>query len=262
MKVRTCSVAGQFYPAEPSHLEQLLEGFFRKTADGRDARGIVSPHAGYIYSGRTAARAFSAINPSFDGTFVVLGPSHRGFLTCASAVPWETPLGILETDTEFVNRLEVAVDELSHRDEHSLEVQMPFIKYRFPRSRVVPVMMGPQDPASAAHLAERILEAVHRTGRDVRIVASSDFSHYVPEAEARRDDLAAIEPLATLDTDGFYRKVRDLGVSACGYGPIAAMVLAARGLGARKGELLQYTTSGDVTGDRGQVVGYAAIAVM
>jgi len=262
MKVRTCSVAGQFYPAEPSHLEQLLEGFFRKTADGRDARGIVSPHAGYIYSGRTAARAFSAINPSFDGTFVVLGPSHRGFLTCASAVPWETPLGILETDTEFVNRLEVAVDELSHRDEHSLEVQMPFIKYRFPRSRVVPVMMGPQDPASAAHLAERILEAVHRTGRDVRIVASSDFSHYVPEAEARRDDLAAIEPLATLDTDGFYRKVRDLGVSACGYGPIAAMVLAAKGLGARKGELLQYTTSGDVTGDRGQVVGYAAIAVM
>ena len=262
MKVRTCSVAGQFYPAEPSHLEQLLEGFFRKTADGRDARGIVSPHAGYIYSGRTAARAFSAINPSFDGTFVVLGPSHRGFLTCASAVPWETPLGILETDTEFVNRLEVAMDELSHRDEHSLEVQMPFIKYRFPRSRVVPVMMGPQDPASAAHLAERILEAVHRTGRDVRIVASSDFSHYVPEAEARRDDLAAIEPLATLDTDGFYRKVRDLGVSACGYGPIAAMVLAARGLGARKGELLQYTTSGDVTGDRGQVVGYAAIAVM
>ena len=262
MKVRTCSVAGQFYPAEPSHLEQLLEGFFRKTADGRDARGIVSPHAGYIYSGRTAARAFSAINPSFDGTFVVLGPSHRGFLTCASAVPWETPLGILETDTEFVNRLEVEVDELSHRDEHSLEVQMPFIKYRFPRSRVVPVMMGPQDPASAAHLAERILEAVHRTGRDVRIVASSDFSHYVPEAEARRDDLAAIEPLATLDTDGFYRKVRDLGVSACGYGPIAAMVLAARGLGARKGELLQYTTSGDVTGDRGQVVGYAAIAVM
>ncbi|MBS1194919.1 MAG: Mediator of ErbB2-driven cell motility-containing protein, partial [Methanomicrobia archaeon] len=112
------------------------------------------------------------------------------------------------------------------------------------------------------HLAERILEAVHRTGRDVRIVASSDFSHYVPEAIARRDDLAAITPLLTLDTDGFYRKVRDLGVSACGYGPIAAMVLAAKGLGARNAELLQYTTSGDVTGDRGQVVGYAAIAVM
>ncbi len=262
MKVRTCSVAGQFYPGEPSHLEQLLEGFFRKAADGRDARGIVSPHAGYVYSGKTAARAFSAIDPSFDGTFMVLGPSHRGFLTCASAVPWETPLGILETDTAFVDRLEVEVDELSHRDEHSLEVQMPFIKYRFPRARVVPVMMGAQDPASAAHLAERILEAVHRTGRDVRIVASSDFSHYVPEADARRDDLAAIAPLSTLDTDEFYRKVRELGVSACGYGPIAAMVLAAKGLGARKAELLQYTTSGDVTGDRGQVVGYAAIAVM
>ncbi|MDD1660518.1 MAG: AmmeMemoRadiSam system protein B, partial [Methanomicrobiales archaeon] len=224
MKVRTCSVAGQFYPREPSHLEQLLEGYFRKAGDGRDARGIVSPHAGYVYSGKTAARAFSAIDPVFDGTFVVLGPSHRGFLTCASAVPWETPLGILETDTSFVDRLEVEVDEFSHRDEHSLEVQMPFIKYRFPRARVVPVMMGAQDPASAAHLADRILEAVHRTGRDVRIVASSDFSHYVPEEEDRRDDLAAIAPLAALDTDGFYRKVRDRGVSACGYGPIAATV--------------------------------------
>jgi MEMO1 family protein len=262
MKVRTCSVAGQFYPAEPSHLEQLLEGFFRKAADGRDARGIVSPHAGYIYSGKTAARAFTAIDPAFDGTFVVLGPSHRGFLTCASAVDWETPLGILENDTEFVDRLEMDVEEVSHRDEHSLEVQMPFIKYRFPRSRVVPVMMGAQDPASATHLAERILEAVHRTGRDVRIVASSDFSHYVPEEKARKDDLAAITHLLTLDTDGFYRTVRDLGVSACGYGPIAAMVLAAKGLGARKGELLQYTTSGDVTGDHRPVVGYAAIAVM
>jgi len=262
MNVRTTSVAGQFYPGEPSHLEQLLEGFFRKAVDGRDARGIVSPHAGFVYSGKTAARAYTAIDPSFDGTFVILGPSHRGFLTCASAVPWETPLGILETDTAFVDRMEVEVDEFSHRDEHSLEVQMPFIKYRFPRSRVVPVMMGAQDPASAAHMAERILEAVHRTGRDVRIVASSDFSHYVPEAEARRDDLAAIAPLLTLDTDGFYRKVRDLGVSACGYGPISAMVLAAKGLGAQKAELLQYTTSGDVTGDRGQVVGYAAIAVM
>ena len=262
MKVRTCSVAGQFYPGEPSHLEQLLEGFFRKAADGRNARGIVSPHAGYVYSGKTAARAYTAIDPSFDGTFVVIGPSHRGFLTCASAVPWETPLGIVENDTEFVNRLEVEVDEISHRDEHSLEVQMPFIKYRFPRSRVVPVMMGAQDPPGAAHLAERILEAVHRTGRDVRIVASSDFSHYVPDAQARRDDLAAIGPLLTLDTDGFYRKVQELGVSACGYGPIATMVMATKGLGARKAELLQYTTSGDITGDHGQVVGYAAIAVI
>ncbi|MDD1652118.1 MAG: AmmeMemoRadiSam system protein B [Methanomicrobiales archaeon] len=262
MKVRTCSVAGQFYPGEPSHLEQLLEGFFRKAANGRNARGIVSPHAGYIYSGKTAARAFTAIDPAFDGTFLVIGPSHRGFLTCASAVDWETPLGIVENDPEFVDRLEVEVDEVSHRGEHSLEVQMPFIRYRFPRCRVVPVMMGDQSPASAVHLAGRILEAVHRTGRNVRIVASSDFSHYVPDAQARRDDLAAIGPLLTLDTDGFYRKVQELGVSACGYGPIATMVMATKGLGARKAELLQYTTSGDITGDHGQVVGYAAIAVI
>jgi AmmeMemoRadiSam system protein B len=255
-------VAGIFYPGEPSHLEQLLEGYFRRGGDGRDARGIVSPHAGYVYSGKTAARAFAAIPAAFEGTFLVIGPSHRGFLTCASAVPWETPLGMVETDTEFLDNLDIEVDEISHRDEHSLEVQMPFIKYRFPRARVVPVMMGDQDPASAEQLAGKIGEAVHRTGRDVRIVASSDFSHYVPEAVARKDDLAAIAALADLDTAGFYRKVRDLGVSACGYGPIAAMVQAAKILGATRAELLEYTTSGDVTGDRDQVVGYAAIAVM
>jgi AmmeMemoRadiSam system protein B len=263
MKVRTCNLAGSWYPGEPSHLEQLLEGFFRKVEDGRGALGIVSPHAGYVYSGKTAARAYTAINPSFDGTFVVIGPSHKGYLTCASAVDWETPLGILENDPAFVDRLDVDVNEESHQDDdNSLEVQMPFIKYRFPRCRVVPVMMGAQDPASAAHLAERIVEAVHRTGRDVRIVASSDFSHYVPEEKARRDDLAAIVPLLTLDTDGFFRSVWDKGVSVCGSGPIAAMVLAAKDLGAKRAELLQYTTSGEVLRDHRPVVGYAAIAVM
>jgi AmmeMemoRadiSam system protein B len=139
---------------------------------------------------------------------------------------------------------------------------MPFIKYRFPRARIAPVMMGDQSLRSASDLAAKIEGARKRTGREIRTVASSDFSHYVPEEAARKDDLYAIDALRTLDTGEFYRRIGERGVSACGYGPVAALCLAGRETGATRGELLTYRTSGDVTGDHEQVVGYAAIAVM
>jgi len=262
MDMRPCSVAGMFYPAEPRHLEQLLETFFQKRAPGINARGIVSPHAGYVYSGETGACAFSTIPPDFDGTFLVIGPSHRGYTTCASAVPWETPLGIVDVDRELVDALELDIDEAAHENEHSLEVQMPFVKYRFPRARIAPILMGDQSYRAAATLAEQVLRAIDRTERNVRIVASSDFSHYVPDGVARRQDLAAIDALATLDIPEFYRRLRESGATVCGYGPIATMCMACRSLGATRGELLRYTTSGDATGDFDQVVGYAAIAVV
>ena len=132
---------------------EVLRRMSRKAGN---SLGIVSPHAGYIYSGQVAATAFGTISPDFSGTFVVIGPSHRGYINCVSEVPWETPLGVVDTDDEFVELLDIETDELSHRDEHSLEVQMPFIKYRFPRARIAPVMMGQQDYASAMRLAEKI----------------------------------------------------------------------------------------------------------
>ncbi len=264
MNMRSCAVAGMFYPRDPNHLEQLLNRFFTGSPDmgDADAKGIVVPHAGYIYSGAVAARAYAAIPAEFPGTFVVIGPSHRGFLTAASSVPWETPLGVVDTDTALVKALEIEIDEDAHATEHSIEVQMPFIKFRFPRARIAPVMMGEQDEAVAAELAEKIVAAAKATRRDIRIVASSDFSHYVPERIARENDLYAIEPLRTLDTGEFFRRIKSRNVSACGYGPIAAMAGACRTRGASEGRLLTYATSGDVTGDRHEVVGYAAIAVI
>ena len=262
MKMRTCAVAGMFYPRDPSHLEQLLTRFFSGGGASMDAKGIVAPHAGYIYSGEVAASAYAAIPADFSGTFVVIGPSHRGYMTAVSSVSWETPLGILDTDREFVESLDIEQDEFSHSDEHSLEVQMPFIKFRFPRARIAPVMMGEQDEQSATVLARKIISAVKVTKRDVRIVASSDFSHYVSETRARENDLYAIEPLERLDTEEFYRRIGQRNVSACGYGPVAAMVEACRTMGATKGKLIRYTTSGEITGDHLEVVGYAAIAVM
>ena len=262
MDMRPCSVAGMFYPAEPRHLEQLLEAFFRKKDPGIRSLGIVSPHAGYIYSGETGACAFSTIPPDFDGTFLVIGPSHRGYTTCASAVPWATPLGIVDVDTEFIDALDIDIDEAAHQDEHSIEVQMPRIKYRFPRARVVPILMGDQSYRAAESLAERLLQTIEETKRDVRIVASSDFSHYIPDETARQQDLYAIDALKTLDIPEFYRRLQERHATICGYGPIAAMCLVCRALGAERAELLRYTTSGDVTEDYNQVVGYAAIAVV
>lgn len=263
MMMRACAVAGMFYPGEPSHLEQLLGKFFLNTVPvAGKPLGIVAPHAGYIYSGQVAACAFGAIMPDFDGTFVVIGPSHHGYVTSSSAIPWETPLGVVDTDEEFVKALGIGIDEASHADEHSVEVQVPFIKYRFPRARIAPVMMGDQSYAAATAVGERILAAIKTTRRDVRIVASSDFSHYVPEEKAKADDLYAIEPLEHLDTQEFYRRIAERRVTACGYGPITAMVTACAGLGATTGTLLKYMTSGDMSGDYARVVGYAGIAVI
>lgn len=263
MKMRKSAVAGMFYPNDPSHLEQLLESFFAAANPGtKKPRGVVSPHAGYIYSGQVAAYAFAAIDREFSGTFIIIGPSHHGYLTSVSAVPWETPLGVVDTDTEFIAALGLPVDELSHANEHSIEVQVPFIRYRFPRARIVPIMMGRQDIASARTLGESVAEAVRKTKRDVRIIASSDFSHYVPAAKATEEDLYAIEPLKTLNIEEFYRRIGEKGVTACGYGPISAMVTAAARLGATKAELITYATSGDVSGDYREVVGYAGIAVI
>ncbi|HUH79208.1 MAG TPA: AmmeMemoRadiSam system protein B [Methanoregula sp.] len=262
MKMRACAVAGMFYPGDPAHLGQLLAKFFGESKVTGNSLGIVSPHAGYIYSGEVAASAFSTISPAFSGTFVVVGPSHRGYLTCVSQVPWETPIGVVENDTELVSALDIETDEASHRNEHSIEVQVPFIRHRFPGARIAPVLMGQQDMGSARMLAEKIVAAVQRTKREIRIVASSDFSHYVRHETAKTNDIYAIESLVKLDVEEFYRRIGERDVTACGYGPIAVMVLACARLGAKTARLIQYATSGDVTGDRREVVGYAAISVM
>jgi len=252
-----------FYPADPASLREMVAGFFARVDRGGDtALGVVSPHAGYVYSGQIAAYAYSSFGSDFDGTFVIIGPSHSGFSTCASAIPWETPLGIAPVDDEFIRYLDLTVDEFSHRDEHSIEVQIPFIQHRFPEAKIAPIMMGEQSLASALHLAEKITVAAEKTGNPIRIVASSDFSHYIPDETAKRQDLYAIEALETLDVEEFFRRIWEEGVSACGYGPIASMVTACRAAGARSGRLVRYGTSAEVSGDYSQVVGYAAIAVI
>lgn len=264
MKSRACSVAGMFYPAEPDYLKQILSEFFQEFPEpDEDAAGVVSPHAGYVYSGRRAAQAFAAIRKDFEGTFLVIGPSHHGFPTCISKIAWDTPLGPVEADTDLAAYIDLPVDEraMSFGNENSLEVQVPFIRFRFPRSRIVPVMMGHQTPDEVMRVAGIIGAALEKYQGLVKIVASSDFSHYVPHEKAVRDDQYAIEALKRMDVVEFLTRIRDHHITACGYGPIGCMIEVLRGLGRTRCDLLGYSTSGEVSGDYKQVVGYAALAV-
>jgi len=263
MVVRRPSFAGMFYPDDPHELSSLMEFFLSRSRGVDDCYGVVAPHAGYPYSGKVQGSSYSCIPPAFCGTFLVIGPSHAGYPTCTSTVDWGTPVGVIESDTNLCRLLGIPVsDEAMIARENSLEVQMPFIRYRFPGAKVAPVLMGRQDYGSAMDLAERVIEALDTYSHDIRIIASSDFSHYIPDAVARADDQYVIEALHNLNTEEFYKRLAEKKLTACGYGPIAVLAGVCRHLGATEGRLIEYATSGDVTGDFDQVVGYASIAAV
>ncbi|HWQ68025.1 MAG TPA: AmmeMemoRadiSam system protein B [Methanospirillum sp.] len=263
MTIRQCAIAGMFYPADPIQLTQQLESFFSLTVSNQDAQGIVSPHAGWIYSGQIAAHAFASIRDGFDGTFILIGPSHRGFSTCRSGVSWNTPIGPVQVDTILGDLIALPVDDraMAYGNENSLEVQIPFIRYRFPGASIVPIMMGSQTLEEINRVGSLISRAIREYSGEVRIVASSDFSHYVSHDKARKDDLFAIEALTDLNVSEFITRIHGHAISACGYGPIGAMIESLRPCGVTRCALISYTTSGVTSGDYSQVVGYAALAV-
>ncbi|MDD3976594.1 AmmeMemoRadiSam system protein B [Methanomicrobium antiquum] len=270
MVLRRATFAGMFYPDNPAHLKQILDKFFKTVSENSESAnlgktfGIVSPHAGIAYSGLSSAFAYSTVDLNFSGTFLVIGPSHSGYPDSSTTLSWETPLGVVENDISFSKALSeyIPTDDFVHNQrENSIEVQMPFIKYRFPNAKATAILMGNQSLKNAKRVSDAIYNTVSVTKSDVIVVASSDFSHYIPKSQAEKYDKYAIDALKDLNTDEFYRRIHDEGISACGYGPITAMVEYCRKKGAKKGRLLHYSTSGDITKDFSQVVGYAAISV-
>ena len=259
--MRKPAVAGAFYPAEKGECERMLSAF--KKGAGKPtvkSRSIVAPHAGWVYSGATAMRSFLALEKA--DTFVVLSPNHagRGSAVSTSAEDWATPLGVCKVDSALVGELEAAraakVDENAHVEEHSAEVQLPFLQFLHGSVKFVPITFLDQSLPAAL----RVAEALAKTKADISVVASSDFTHYEPAAKAKEKDEKAIERLLAMDAEGFYRVLRDEGVTACGYAPVACALHWAKLKGARKGTLLGFSNSGDVSGDNASVVDYASIA--
>jgi len=263
--MRTPAVSGQFYPRGKNDLRtQISRCFSNIKIKERAAIGAVVPHAGYMYSGHTAAHVYSAL-PNAD-TFILIGPNHTGLGSpvSVSSETWSTPLGEVNSDLDLVKALPkkiIDTDEIAHSHEHSIEVQLPFLQHRFRDFMIVSICMGMQDEETALEVGAEISEAVRKLKKKVVIIASSDFSHYKPEKIAREDDAYFIEPILALDTTEFYSRLYERAASVCGYGPIAAMLYTSKNLGAKKGTLLNYRTSGDATGDKSAVVGYAGIVI-
>jgi AmmeMemoRadiSam system protein B len=277
-KVRRPCQAGAFYEEDAESLKRQIKNcFLHKLGPGkipevavkgpRNIVGLVCPHAGYMFSGPVAAHAY--YNLALDGKpdiAVIFGPNHTGYGTALAIMKegiWRTPLGDVEIDGDVANRIVqqsriIDIDESAHRFEHSIEVQLPFLQYLYASDfKIVPICFLMQDLTSAREVGMAVAKAI--TGKNAVIIASSDMTHYEPQERAAEKDKRAIEALETMNEATFYSVVEAQHLSACGYGAIAALVAAAKALGAKEAKLLSYKTSGDVIGDYSSVVGYAAV---
>jgi MEMO1 family protein len=270
--VRHPAVAGRFYPGDADDLRAEAHEYLSRSENSSSipvrAIGCIAPHAGYMYSGHIAGAVFARIE--IPQRCVVICPNHTGMgrpLAIMGEGAWETPLGEVAIDCELADELKQSFpalqeDSAAHRAEHAAEVELPFLQLRRPDVRFVPIAVGTGHFEALEQLGMALAEVISASSEPVLIVASSDMNHYESDAITRAKDHQAIERILTLDPHGLYDVVKQQAISMCGYGPAVAMLTAARSLGAKSAELVKYATSGDVSGDRNMVVGYAGIVVV
>jgi len=258
----------EWYPGTPERLNRFLDKFFTKGYPRQDAKGIVVPHAGYVYSGAVAGETFARV--AVAPTVVVLGPNHTGQGSPYSLMAggaWKNPLGTVPIDEAFSELLLknsefIRDDETAHRHEHSIELEIPFLQRSNPEVSIVPLVINDVVNSHFKKVGEEIARTIQAYGKPVQIVASSDLTHYEPQEQAQKKDAAAIEAIRQLDEKKLIETVAALKISMCGYAPVAVMLAACKLLGAQRAELIVYKTSGDVSGDYSSVVGYAGIIIV
>jgi MEMO1 family protein len=278
--IRRPIAAGQFYESDAESLRSQIKSCFlsklgpRQLPDvnrhmhPRNIVGLICPHAGFMYSGAVAASAYFEL--AMDGkpdVVVLLGPNHTGYgsgLALMREGIWRTPLGDVNVDSEVAEAILhetrlVDVDELAHRFEHSIEVQLPFLQDLYGAAfKIVPICFLNQDYYSAIEVGRALVEALD--ARNALVVASSDMTHYEPAENAGFKDRAALKAVLDLNSKKFYDTIESENVSSCGFAPIAALITYAKGVNTREVKLLSYHTSGDITGDYSSVVGYASVS--
>jgi AmmeMemoRadiSam system protein B len=278
-EIRRPYVAGTFYEGNAESLKTQIESCFlhkfgpQKTpkvaVNGpRKVIGLICPHAGYVYSGPVAANAYYEL--AQDGrpdTVVILGPNHTGYGSAIALMDegfWRTPLGDVEIDEETANQIVqktrvVDVNDLAHRFEHSIEVQLPFLQYLYGNEfKFVPISFLMQDLQSAVEIGKALVEVL--ATKNAAVIASSDLTHYEPQATAERKDMAVINAVEAMDATLLFSTIEEQNISACGYGPISTLITFAKGLGVKEAKLLTHKTSGAITNDYSSVVGYAAVS--
>lgn len=267
--VRLPAVSGRFYPSDPEELVGQVAAFCAAPSGEPRRRAVAClvPHAGYYFSGHVAGSVYARLD--MPRRFLLLGPRHfpRGKpQAILSQGTWQTPLGQAEIDVDLASELKLscaalADDDVAHRDEHALEVQVPFLQCLASEFRFVPIALGTVNYGELDSLGRSIAAVLSRQTDPVLIVASSDMNHYESDEITRRKDHKALEALLALDARRLYDTVRRESITMCGFGPAVVMLTASRLLGATSAKLVRYATSGDVNGERDQVVGYAGVIV-
>jgi len=268
-KVRKPAAAGQFYPSSPQGLKNQIETLIDKNADKLNVIACMLPHAGYAYSGAVAGQTASRID--IKDKIVLLGPNHTGYgvpFSIMTEGTWQTPLGEIKIDSHLAGQIlknsrYLEDDFMAHIYEHSLEVELPILQYFKTIFEIVPISVLSDDIAVLKEIGQDIASTIKEANLkdSTLIVASSDMTHYEPQAQAQKKDQEAIKAILELNEDKLMEKIRSLGISMCGYAPVIVMLSAAKLLGAKNAQLIKYQTSGDVTGDTSKVVGYAGIVV-
>jgi len=264
---RLPAVAGRFYPRDPKTLLADVQSYLAVPGPTISVLGCVVPHAGYIYSGHVAGAVFARLD--LPHHCVVMCPNHTGMgqpLAIMSRGAWETPLGSVPIDSGLAGALKqrfplLTEDSDAHRGEHAIEVELPFLQAKKPDLAFVPIALGTGRYEILEALGNAIAEVVRAQNERVLIIASSDMNHYENDRITRVKDHKAIEPMLALDPQGLFDVVTNEEISMCGFGPTVAMLTAAKRLGATRAELIKYATSGDVSGDRDMVVGYAGVVI-
>lgn len=272
-------VSGLFYEPDEDGLKKELDRLFSEAKDktqySEKTIGAVSPHAGYIFSGKTAAAAIGSVMEA--DTYIIIGSNHTGLgeALAFSQDTWETPLGKVETDKELARWFDgswIVHDEEAHSREHSIEVIVPFLQRKMKDKpfKIFPIVMGDQNKAAADAIAQVLIPVMkdetyiqkenYEEKLKIAIIASSDFSHYVPEEFAKEHDAAIIKRIEAMDVDEFYDFIDKYDATICGYGPVAVLMMVAKAIGANA-KLLEYRTSNEEREAReAEVVGYAAMA--
>ena len=275
MKIRRPAVSGMFYAGTVGELQEQIGWCYKhelgpgtipqvNNEGPRKIVAMVVPHAGYYYSGPVAAHAYKEL--AEDGIFdtaVILGPNHTGYgdpVSVWTEGSWSTPLGEAEVDKKLAQRLlgdVVKADERAHIHEHSIEVQLPWLQYLYGKVRIVPIAMMAQDLETARIVGK----SIGKVGGNLVVIASSDLTHYEPQSIAMEKDSSVIEAIIALDEEELYERCERLGCTMCGYGPVAAAIVASKEMKSEKARLLKYATSGDTSGDFSRVVGYGSIVI-
>ena len=276
MSIRPPAVSGRFYPSDPAELRATVATLLADARSAvrpsdRPAVGVIAPHAGYIYSGRTAAAVFAQV--TIPGLVIILAPNHTGLSDAEGGVSlWEagafrTPLGDVPIEAELaqalleISRGVVSVDHEAHRAEHAVEVELPFLQMLRSDVRIVPLVLAWDSWEPARQLGDILARLVRAAGEPVLLLASSDLNHYEPAAVSEAKDARALEAVTALDGDELLARCKRERISMCGRGPAAAVIAAARALGATRADVVDYRHSGWVSGDNARVVGYAGVVI-